>query len=408
MSKPPQNRKKMLKEMIKELHAGASPERVKEKFRQVLEDLSAEEIAKIEQELIQEGMPREEIRRLCDVHLALFREQLGKEKPEVAPDNPITILMGEHEILRKLAEELGNIASGIQKVGDASRLDEHISRLERVTADLLDGEKHYLREENVLFPLLEKHGISEPPAIMWMEHNQIREKKKQLSNLVGSYSPADLKTFKAKLVEITKSLQEILPSHLYKEDSILFPTALRVLTDAEWREVRQQFDEIGYCSFTPKHLVAKPPAREVEKREVMPAAEGLLQFETGSLTKEEIEAILNTVPVDLSFVDKDDAVKYFNKAEKRIFVRTKAVLGRKVQLCHPQKSVHVVQKIVDGFKSGERDTAEFWINMKDRLVLIKYFAVRGSDGKYLGTLEVTQDITDLKKIEGEKRLLDWK
>jgi len=408
VSKPPQNRKKMLMEMIKELHAGASPERVKEKFRQVLEDLSAEEIAKIEQELIREGMPREEIRRLCDVHLALFREQLGKEKPEVTPGNPITILMGEHEILRKLVEELGTVASGIQKIGDASRLGEHISRLKRVTADLLDGEKHYLREENVLFPLLEKHGISEPPAIMWMEHDQIREKKKRLSNLVESYSPASLKTFKVELVEISRSLQEILPSHLYKEDNILFPTALRVLTYAEWREVREEFDEIGYCSFTPKYLIAKPMAREVERGEVAPTAEGLLQFETGSLTKEEIEAILNTVPVDLSFVDKDDAVKYFNKAEKRIFVRTKAVLGRKVQLCHPQKSVHVVQKIVDGFKSGERDTAEFWINMKDRLVLIKYFAVRGSGGKYLGTLEVTQDITDLKKVEGEKRLLDWK
>jgi PAS domain S-box-containing protein len=353
-------------------------------------------------------MPREEIRRLCDVHLALFREQLGKEKPEVAPDNPITILMGEHEILRKLAEELGAVVGGIQKVGDASRLDGYVSQLRRVTADLLDGEKHYLREENVLFPLLEKHGISEPPAIMWMEHDQIRERKKQLSNLVGSYSPADLRAFKIKLVEIAKSLQEILPSHLYKEDSILFPTALRVLTDVEWREAKQQFDEIGYCSFTPKHLIAKPPAGEVERGEVMPAAEGVVQFETGSLSKEEIAAILDTIPVDISFVDKDDAVKYFNKAEKRIFVRTKAVLGRKVQLCHPQKSVHVVQKIVEGFKSGKRDVAEFWIQVKGQLVLIRYFAVRGSDGKYLGTLEVSQDITDLKKVEGEKRLLDWK
>ena len=155
-------------------------------------------------------------------------------------------------------------------------------------------------------------------------------------------------------------------------------------------------------------MIVTPKANEPRKAEAMPMPEGVLKFETGTLTKEEIEAILDTIPVDVSFVDKDDAVKYFNKAEKRIFVRTKAVLGRKVQLCHPQKSVHVVQKIVEGLKSGKRDVAEFWIQVKDRLVLIRYFAVRGSDGKYLGTLEVSQDITDLKKIQGEKRLLDWK
>jgi PAS domain S-box-containing protein len=134
----------------------------------------------------------------------------------------------------------------------------------------------------------------------------------------------------------------------------------------------------------------------------------ILQFETGSLSKEEVEAVLNTLPVDITFVDKDDTVKYFSKAEKRIFVRTKAVIGRKVQLCHPQKSVHIVNKILDSFKTGKKDVAEFWIQVNNRLIHIRYFAVRDKNGKYLGTMEVTQDITDLKKIEGEKRLLDWK
>ena len=136
-------------------------------------------------------------------------------------------------------------------------------------------------------------------------------------------------------------------------------------------------------------------------------AEGMLQFETGSLSKEEVEAVLDSLPIDISFIDKEDRVKYFNKAEGRIFVRTKAVIGRKVQLCHPQKSVHVVNKILEAFKTGKKDVAEFWINLNDRLILIRYFAVRGKNGKYLGTVEVTQDITDIKKIQGEKRLLDW-
>ena len=137
-------------------------------------------------------------------------------------------------------------------------------------------------------------------------------------------------------------------------------------------------------------------------------AEGMLQFETGSLSKEEVEAVLDSLPIDISFIDKEDRVKYFNKAEGRIFVRTKAVIGRKVQLCHPQKSVHVVNKILEAFKTGKKDVAEFWISLNNRLILIRYFAVRDKNGKYLGTVEVTQDITDIKKIEGQKRLLDWK
>ncbi|NIN53168.1 MAG: PAS domain-containing protein [Nitrososphaeria archaeon] len=134
----------------------------------------------------------------------------------------------------------------------------------------------------------------------------------------------------------------------------------------------------------------------------------MLKFETGILSEEEVEGILNSLPIDISFVNKDDEVKYFNKPEERIFARTKAVIGRKVQLCHPQKSVHIVNRILDAFKTGEKDVAEFWIKMKDHLFHIRYFAVRDKEGKYLGTLEATQDITELRKIEGEKRLLDWK
>lgn len=140
---------------------------------------------------------------------------------------------------------------------------------------------------------------------------------------------------------------------------------------------------------------------------VAPSADGLLQFETGTLTKEEAEAILNALPIDITFVDKADAVKYFSKPEGRIFVRTRSIIGTKVQRCHPQKSIHIVNRILDEFKSGKKDVAEFWIRIGGRLVYIRYFPVRDKDRKYLGTLEVTQDITGIKEIEGEKRLLDW-
>ncbi|MEM3041218.1 MAG: PAS domain-containing protein, partial [Nitrososphaerota archaeon] len=216
--------------------------------------------------------------------------------------------------------------------------------------------------------------------------------------------------FKRQLGENVKSLTGILSSHIFKENNILFPAAQRVVSKQEWRDAQKEFDEIGYCCFTPEHLIVSPKVGAVEKQgtEAAEAVAGALQFETGTLSKEEVEAILNTLPVELTFVDKEDTVRYFSKAEKRIFVRTKAIIGRKVQLCHPQKSVHVVNRILDAFKAGKQDVAEFWIQQDNRLIHIRYFAVRDKDGRYLGTMEVTQDITDIKKIEGERRLLDWK
>jgi len=406
MSATIKDKKIMLKEMIKQLHAGASPQEVKERFGQILERISSLEIAKIEQELIKEGLPREEIQKLCDVHLAVFKEQLQKQKLDIPIDHPINILMEEHKIMLQITEKLNTIANKIQQVSDISYVSDEIHHLEHIAEDLRDSEKHYLREENVLFPNLEKHGVTEPPAIMWKEHNQIREKKKQISKLIEDHDATNFQDFKNQLAEIASVLNSFLPSHFFKENNILFPTALQVITDEEWKEIRKEFDEIGYCCFTPPKLAATPKAAK-QQATPTPLPEGMLQFETGSLSKEEVKAILDSLPVDISFVDKNDAVKYFNKADKRIFVRTKAVIGRKVQLCHPQKSVHIVNKILEAFKTGRKDSAEFWITMNNRLIHIRYFAVRDKDGKYLGTMEVTQDLTDIKKIEGQKRLLDW-
>jgi PAS domain S-box-containing protein len=398
-----EERKKVLKDILKQLHAGVPPEQVKERFQRFLEGVSPLEIAKIEQELISEGVSREEIQRLCEVHLAVFREQLEKQRFETPPTSPLGILLEEHRMLQQVAQKLIELAERVRGAEGLEDAKEELVQLKYVTEELLDAEKHYLREENVLFPVLEKHGIAEPPAIMWMEHNQLREKKKQLKSLLESAAAVDFQNFKQKLGELAGAINTALNSHIFKENNILFPTAQRVVTGQEWDAMREDFDEIGYCCFTPAHLTKKPG----ERLEAETVSEGVLRFETGDLTKEEVEAILNALPVDITFVDREDAVKFFNKAEKRIFVRTKAVLGRKVQLCHPQKSVHIVNRILEAFKKGEKDVAEFWINVGGRLILIRYFAVRDKDGKYLGTMEVTQDITDLKKIEGEKRLLDW-
>ena len=405
MSNSAESKKRALKEIIRQLHDGVPPQEVKTKFKHVLEGTSSKDIAKIEQELVKEGMPREELQSLCAVHLAVFADQVQEQELHIPSGHPINILMEEHKILLQRAERLGILVNMIEQACDVVYVGDALTELQNITKDFQDAEKHYLREENVLFPMMEKHGIIEPPAIMWMEHNQIRETKKKLYNLVEKWNTMSFDDFKKQLGETSKPVCSILPSHFFKENNILFPTALELVQSEEWEEARKEFDEIGYCCFTPPHLIAKPQT-EKQKPEEAPAAD-VLQFETGSLSKEEIEGILNSLPVDISFVDKEDRVKYFNKADRRIFVRTKAVIGRSVQLCHPQKSIQIVNKIIEAFENGEKDMTEFWITVNERLIHIRYFAVKDKNDKYLGTMEVTQDITDIKKIEGQKRLLDW-
>jgi DUF438 domain-containing protein len=407
MSGKAEDKKRILKEVIKQLHAGVPPQQVKEKFKQVLESTNSEDIAKIEQELVKEGMPREELQRLCDVHLAVFGEQVQDQELHLAAGHPISILMEEHRIMLERADRLNTDVGQIEQACDVVYIGDFLTELQGIVNDFVGSEKHYLREENVLFPTLEKHGITEPPAIMWMEHNQIREMKKKLQTLVEKWNTMSFVDFKKELAEAAKPICSLLPSHFFKENNILFPAALQVVTVSEWEEIRKEFDEIGYCCFTPPQAIVTMQTGKPEKPKAETGPEGMLQFETGSLSKEEAEAVLDTIPLDISFIDKDDSVRYFNKAEKRIFVRTKAVLGREVQQCHPQKSIHIVNRIVEAFKVSKKDVAEFWITLDNRFIHIRFFAVRDKNRKYLGTLEVVQDVTDIKKLEGQRRLLDW-
>lgn len=373
------DKKGILKNIIMQLHKGASIEDVREEAEKIMRQLTPAEISEVEQELINEGVPREEIHKLCDIHLSLFKEAIEKEV-SIPKWHPIYILMEEHKILTNFANQLKEIL-----------IKENFDEIKKIIHHFKEAEKHYLREENVLFPYLEKHGITEPPAIMWMEHDKIRDIKKRI------YKAFEEKNFNV-LKENASMLTETLSSHFYKENKVLFPTALKVIGEEEWKEIRKQFDEIGYCCFTPER-------EEIEYEKELHAIEGEIKFETGHFTKEELEAVLNSLPVDITFVDKNDEVKYFNQAKDRIFVRTKAIIGRKVQNCHPTKSVDIVERIVKEFKEGKRDSAEFWIDMNGRKIYIRYFPVR-RNGEYIGVLEVTQDITEIKNIEGEKRLLD--
>jgi DUF438 domain-containing protein len=396
--------KRQLKELIRALHAGVHPEEVKKSFQEILADLSPADVARVEQELIEEGLLTTEVRKLCDVHLAIFRESLDKEKVSTPPGHPIHILMEEHKIISQSAEELKNVAQRITEAKDTASIRTGLEQLGHIVEHLKDAESHHIREENVLFPYLEKHGITQPPAIMWMEHDEIRKQKKRLYALAEKCQAVSYADFPRELDEVATSLAQLIPSHVYKENQILYPTALKVITPNEWKDIRKQFDDLGYCCFTPEsargtetvHTSAAEARVEHEK----------VMFETGSLSHQELETMLNTLPLDITFVDKDDVVRYFSKPRERIFPRAIAVIGRKVQQCHPQKSVHVVNQVLQDFKSGKRDSAEFWIELKDRKIYIRYFALRNHSGDYLGCMEATQDITNIQKLRGEKRLLE--
>ena len=398
-----EDKKKALKELIEKLHAGSKSEEIKEKFKEVLKDVGPAEILQVEEELIKEGMPREKIQKLCEIHLAVFKESLEKEKILAPPGHPIRILTEEHKILLEFAQELKECAKGMKEAKDFDSAGELMKQLDQITQHLKESESHYLREENVLFPYLEKHGITQPPAIMWMEHDKIRETKKSIYQLLDTHQSMVFQDFAEKLEKAAISLVEFLSGHFYKENNILFPTALKVIGEDEFKEIRHEFDELGYCCFTPES--AKKTTEKVELPTSTERTEGMVSFETGNLSHEAVQAIFNTLPVDVTFVDKDNKVRYFSQSRDRIFVRTKAVLGRDVKQCHPQKSVHIVNQILEDFKAGKKDVAEFWINFEGRLIHIRYFPVRNKKGEYLGCLEVTQDITKIKKIEGEKRLL---
>jgi DUF438 domain-containing protein len=394
--------KEVLKDMIKRLHDGENFEQVKKEFGELAENVTPADIARAEQELVEDGMELEEIQRLCEVHLALFKDTL-EEQEAIAPEgHPINILMGEHTQMLLLADELKSNASEIKASEGFDTIEDNLKHLDHVVEHMKDSENHYLREENVLFPYLEKHGIEEPPKVMWMDHDQIRGLKRELYDVYDGRKGKKFHDFGRQLDEISCALADTLANHFNKENNILFPASMQVIEDDEWPEITKEFNDIGYCCFTPQPEGAA--VEEEEKTAIDVGIEGTIGFETGTLSAEQIDAMFTTLPVDLTFVDKNDEVRYYSEGGGGLFQRTKAAIGRKVQNCHPEKSVHMVNKILVDFKSGASDVEEFWIDLRGKKMHIRYFAVRDGKGDYLGCMEVTQDITDIKTLEGEKRL----
>lgn len=259
---------------------------------------------------------------------------------------------------------------------------------------------HNKKEENHLFPLLEQRGLPRqggPLGVMLVEHETGRGLLSELSNLAHTYSGGD-KNALAELRRVFEAWTNLVHQHYWKENDVLYPMGRRVLSESDAAQVVAGIEQVeaGAGPDTRNHWYAVAQ-RLTEKR--------LADLSTG-LAPEVLSAILNTLPVELSFVDADDRVRYFSHEHgQKIFPRTRGAIGVKVQQCHPQKSVHLVNKILEDFKSNKRNMAEFWITMQGVDIHIRYFAVRAPAGAYLGALEVVQNITAIKRLEGERRLL---
>jgi DUF438 domain-containing protein len=416
-------RQEQLKGIVRDLHGGSDIKGVRRRFAELIRNVSPEEIAQMEQSLIAEGVPVEQVQQVCDVHVQVFEQSLGRRKrSRVLPGHPVHTYLEENKVLRRI---LGRMRPLLKQAPRGRRMEE----TEREIEELKKVELHYRRKENQLFPFLERAGFAGPSKVMWGKHDEIRRKLREVES---AYRRKDWKHFQVEGRALLRALRRM----IFMEERILFPTSLKKLSDRHWVEIRRGEGEIGYAWIEPGNLwdpsvvLASSLARDLGKARAPgedgsggaptagaaaggeapgSAASGSEQIllDVGELAPEQVNLMLKNLPVDITFVDENDRVRYYSQGRERIFPRSPAVIGRAVQNCHPPSSVHVVEKILDSFKRKEKDAAEFWLPLNDRFIHIRYFPLFDREGDYRGVMEVSQDVTEIRALKGQKRLLDW-
>ena len=391
--------------MILQLHDGVAPVAVRARMIELLTKIPYGEVVEVEQELINEGLPESEVLRLCDIHSQALEGRIDLSGMKIVPPgHPVDTFKCENRELEKVVGELHALFSNAETELAGPEKDQYINKIKALFNSLADVDKHYRRKENLLFPFLEKYGITGPPKVMWGKHDETREMLKNAVNALnmpGGITPESLQaTMDIYLTPAAKAVTDM----IMKEEEILLPMTLDKLTEADWYEIYRQTNEIGYCLYDPK-ITWKPMG--ISHDEETSAEEGTITLPSGKFTSGELLSILNSLPVDITFVDRNDKVKYFSQGKERIFDRNRAILGRDVRMCHPPSSVHVVDQIIGDFRSGKADSAPFWIQMGGKFIHIEYFALRNDKGEYLGTLEMSQDLTEKRKLEGDRRILSY-
>jgi hypothetical protein len=400
-------RKEKLKELILKLHSGENPKEVREELKNTLQQIPYGEVVEVEQELIKEGLPETEVLKLCDVHGEVLDGHIDQSGAQSIPEgHPVDVFKKENKELVKVAEK-AQVLLGTLYAVTPDNFRQYTLQILSCYNELLDVDKHYKRKEYLLFPYLEKNEITGPPKVMWGKHDEIREQLKGCIEILRNdeLKKADLEDAEEILfAPVLKAMIEMTK----KEEDILFPMSMDLLTTEEWWQIHKQTLEFGFTLYDPE-VEWRPeglPAESYENTGIS-NENGTVQLPSGSFTAKEIMAILNTVPVDMTFVDKDDKVKYFTQGSERIFARSRSIINRDVRLCHPPGSVHIIEKILDDFKSGRASHAPFWIQMQGKFIYIEYYALRDENGEYLGTLEVSQNLTNARNLQGERRILSY-
>lgn len=310
--------------------------------------------------------------------------------------HPVRIYIEENNLLKELFEELFKTDFNID-----------FQKFYNIFNQICEVEKHFARKENQLFPYLEKYGWTNPSQGMWAFHDQIRDELKLVRKAIEN---KQLENILHLAITVYNSLSQL----ILVEEQRLLPNALNLLNEDDWKEFYEGDKEIGWMlanTPTPYPEITEEeyihPSQDKKKRKLPFSLEDRTHYDEGYLTPEQVNFIFKFLPVDITYVDENDRVVFYNRGEDRVFPRSAGIIGREVKFCHPPKSVDQVLKILEEFKAGRQDTAEFWIQFKGKFIHIRYFAVRDDEKIYKGVIEMSQDVTDIRKLEGDKRLLDW-
>lgn len=409
MDNPSENRGDRLdtlKEIILHLHRGEAPDAVRERLKTLIDGVDPSEVAAMEQRLMADGMSLDEVKSMCDLHAEVLSDSVTTPSapPPLPSGHPARQLMDENAALKAA---LAKARESVAYIGK-SEIPADERRLHALEAfqPLTDVDKHYRRKEHLFFSILERHGTMGPSKVMWGKDDEARELLKAAMTALRQEDIAAVELeFLAQTV--LKTALKALDGMIFKEENILLPMCLEMFTEEEWGDIWRQSPEYGWCLAAPGNEY-RPPESAGDDFAAHRDMDGAgIRLPSGLLSYAQLLGIFNTLPVDITFVDADDRVAFFSEGTERVFERSRVIVGRDVRNCHPPKSMHVVDQILDDFRSGRRGLAEFWIQMGPKFVHIRYFAVRDEAGAYLGTLEVTQDVAHMRALEGERRLLHY-
>ncbi|WP_106793740.1 DUF438 domain-containing protein [Aquimarina sp. Aq78] len=317
------------------------------------------------------------------------------EVEKLPEGHPVKVYYQESELIQELLLELYEVDA----VVDFQKYFNMFNQLTTI-------EKRFARKENQLFPYLEKHGWNGPSRGMWSFHDNLRDQIRLLNTHNTEKNTSKITENLPYLIEGIKHLLSI-------EDMRLFPIAMQILSEEDWKEFYEGDEEMGWMlPQKPKPYPAIEseyihPSKDFTERDLPFSLEDTFHYDEGYMTPNQVNLLLRYLPVDITYVDENDKVIFYNRGEDRVFPRSKGIIGREVRFCHPPKSVDMVLRIVDEFRAGTKDVAEFWFNYRGQIIHIRYFAIRDNHKNYKGVIEMSQDVTEIQKLKGEKRLLDW-